>query len=82
LYPAQDWFIVDLQKPIEISNEYGEGIKDICQEMRGFNGDGLYALVTQTDALPVTMVTSNTNLQQEHLQCQRLRRRFAPPVSF
>jgi hypothetical protein len=28
--------------------------------MRGFNCDGLYAVVTPTDALPVTMVTSNT----------------------
>jgi hypothetical protein len=27
--------------------------------MTGFNGDGLYAVVTPTDALPVTMVTSN-----------------------
>jgi hypothetical protein len=27
--------------------------------MIGFNGDGLYAVVTPTDALPVTMVTSN-----------------------
>ncbi len=27
--------------------------------MRGFNGDGLYAVVTPADALPVTMVTSN-----------------------
>jgi hypothetical protein len=27
--------------------------------MRGFNGDGLYAVVSLTDGLPVTMVTSN-----------------------
>jgi hypothetical protein len=27
--------------------------------MTGFNGDWLYAVVTPTDALPVTMVTSN-----------------------
>jgi hypothetical protein len=27
--------------------------------MIGFNGDGLYAVVTPTDALTVTMVTSN-----------------------
>jgi hypothetical protein len=27
--------------------------------MIGFNGDGLYAVVTPTDALPVTMVKSN-----------------------
>jgi hypothetical protein len=27
--------------------------------MIGFNGDGLYTVVTPTDALPVTMVTSN-----------------------
>jgi hypothetical protein len=58
-YPAQILFFVDLQKPIEISDEYGEGVKDICQEMTGFNGDGLYAVVTPTNALPVTMVTSN-----------------------
>jgi hypothetical protein len=45
-------------KPIEISDEYGEGVEDIWQEMIGFNGDGLYAVVTPTDALPVTMVTS------------------------
>jgi hypothetical protein len=59
-YPAQIWFFVNLQKPIEISDEYGEGGEDIHQEMRGFNGDGLYAVVTLTDALPVIMVTSNT----------------------
>jgi hypothetical protein len=51
---------VNLQKPIEISDEYGEGFEGICQEMRGFNGDGLYAVVTPTNALPVIMVTSNT----------------------
>jgi hypothetical protein len=27
--------------------------------MIGFNGDGLYAVVTPTDAVPVTLVTSN-----------------------
>jgi hypothetical protein len=27
--------------------------------MRGFNGDWLYPVVTPTNALPVTMVTSN-----------------------
>jgi hypothetical protein len=59
LYPAQIWFFVNLLKPIEISDEYGEGVKDIQQEMIGFNGDGLYAVVTPTDALPVAMVTSN-----------------------
>jgi hypothetical protein len=59
LYPAQIWFFVDLLKPIEISDEYGEGVKDIRHEMTGFNGDGLYAVVTPTDALPVTMVTLN-----------------------
>jgi hypothetical protein len=59
LYPAQIWFFVNLLKPIEISDEYGEGVEDIQHEMTGFNGDGLYAVVTPTDALPVTMVTSN-----------------------
>jgi hypothetical protein len=60
LYPAQIWFFVNLLKPIEISpDEYGEGVQDIRHEMTGFNGDGLYAFVTPTDALPVTMVTSN-----------------------
>jgi hypothetical protein len=59
LYPAQIWFFVDLLKPIEISDEYGEGVKDIRHEMIGFNGDGLYAVGTPTDALPVTLVTSN-----------------------
>jgi hypothetical protein len=50
---------VNLLKPIEISDEYGEGVEDIWHEMTGFNGDGLYAVVSPTDALPVTMVTSN-----------------------
>jgi hypothetical protein len=59
LNPAQIWFFVNLQKPTEISDEYGEGVEDICQEMRGFNGDGLYAVVTPIDAMTVTMVTSN-----------------------
>jgi hypothetical protein len=59
LYPAQIWFFVDFLKPIEISDEYGEGVEDIGHEMTGFNCDGLYAVVTPTDALPVTMVTSN-----------------------
>jgi hypothetical protein len=59
LYLAQIWFFVDFLKPIEISDEYGEGVKDIWHETTGFNGDGLYAVVTPTDALPVTMVTSN-----------------------
>jgi hypothetical protein len=59
LYPAQIWFFVDLLKPIETSDEYREGVEDIRQEMIGFNGDGLHAVVTPTDALPVAMVTSN-----------------------
>jgi hypothetical protein len=59
LYPTQIWFFVNLLKPIEISDEYGERVEDIWHEMTGFNGDGLYAVVTPTDALPVTMVTSN-----------------------
>jgi hypothetical protein len=60
LHPAQIWFFVDFLKPIEISDEYyGEGVEDIWHEMTGINGDGLYAVVTPTDALPVTMVTSN-----------------------
>jgi hypothetical protein len=59
LYPAQIWFFVDLLKPIEISDEYREGVEDIQHGMTGFNGDGQYAVVTPTDALPVTMVTSN-----------------------
>jgi hypothetical protein len=59
LYPAQIWFFVNLLKPIEISDEHREGVEDIQHEMTGFNSDGLYAVVTPTDALPVTMVTSN-----------------------
>jgi hypothetical protein len=59
LYPAQIWFFVNLLKRIDISDEYGEGVEDIQHEMIGFNGDGLYAVVTPTDALPVTLVTSN-----------------------
>jgi hypothetical protein len=59
LYPAQIWFFVNLLKPIEISDEYGEGVEDIQYEMIGFHVDGLYAVVTPTDALPVTLVTSN-----------------------
>jgi hypothetical protein len=59
LYPAQIWFFVDLLKPIEISDKYREVVKNIQHEMTGFDGDGLYAVVTPTDALPVTMVTSN-----------------------
>jgi hypothetical protein len=42
------------------SDEYGEGVEDIYQEMRGFNCDWLYAVVTPTNTLPLTMVTSNT----------------------
>jgi hypothetical protein len=57
LYLDQIWFFVDLLKPIEISDEYGEGVEDIQQEMISFNGDGLYAAVIPTDALPVSMVT-------------------------
>jgi hypothetical protein len=44
----------------EICDKYREGVEDIQKEdMRGFNGAGLYAVVSLTDALPVTMVTSN-----------------------
>jgi hypothetical protein len=57
--PCPNLVFFDLQKPIEISDKYREGVEDIWQEMIGFNGDGLYAVVTPTDALPVTMVTSN-----------------------
>jgi hypothetical protein len=59
LYPAQIWFFFNLLKLIEISDEHGEGVEDIRHKMTGFNRDGLYAVVTPTDALPVTMVTSN-----------------------
>jgi hypothetical protein len=75
-------FFVNLLKPIEISDEYREGIEDIWHEMIGFNGDGLYAVVTPTDALPVTMVTSNIPTAARTLQHKRLRRRFAQPVLF
>jgi hypothetical protein len=82
-YPAQIWFFVNLQTPKEICDKYREGVEDIQKEdMRGFNGDGLYAVVSLTDALPVTMVTSNIQQQQEHLQHKRPRRRFEQPVSF
>jgi hypothetical protein len=50
--------------------------------MRGFNGDWLYAVVTLTDALPGTMVTSNIPTAARTLKHKRLRRRFAQPVSF
>jgi hypothetical protein len=82
IYPAQILFFVNLLKPIEISDEYREGIEDIWHEMIGFNGDGLYAVVTPTDALPVTMVTSNIPTAARTLQHKRLRRRFAQPVLF
>jgi hypothetical protein len=65
-----------------ISDEYREGVEDIHQEMRGFNGDGLYAVVTPTDALPVTMVTLNIPIAERTSAAQRPRRRFAQPVSF
>jgi hypothetical protein len=50
--------------------------------MIGFNGDGLYAVVTPTDALPVTMVTSNIPIAARTSAAQRPRRRFVQPVSF
>lgn len=59
-YPSQIWYFVDLRNPIEISDQYGEGVDDIRTELCGFSGSGLYAVVTPTDALPVPMVTSNT----------------------
>jgi hypothetical protein len=76
-------FFVNLLKPIEISDEHGEGVEDIRHEMTGFNSDGLYAVVTPTDALPVTMVTSNIPTATRTSAAQkRQRRRFAQPVSF
>jgi hypothetical protein len=75
LYPAQIWFFVDLLKPIEISFEYREGVEDIWHEMTGFNSDGLYAVVTPTDALPVTMVTSNIQTATRTFAAQKVEKK-------
>jgi hypothetical protein len=75
-------FFDNLLKPIEISDEYGEGVEDIRHEMIGFNGDGLYAVVTPTDALPVTLVTSNIPTAARTSAAKSQRQKFAQPVSF
>jgi hypothetical protein len=41
-------------KETDSASEREGGSEDIWQEMIGFNGDGMYAVVTPTDALPVT----------------------------
>jgi hypothetical protein len=45
--------------------------------MRGFNCDGLYAVVTPTDALPVTMVTSNTPTMARTSGAQKAEKKIA-----
>jgi hypothetical protein len=72
----------NLLRCIEISDEYGEGVKDIWHEMIGFNGDGLYAVVTPTDALPVTMVTSNIPTATRTFAAQKIITEFLKILVF
>jgi hypothetical protein len=44
--------------------------------MTGFNGDGLYAVVTPTDALPVTMVTSNIPTAARTSAAQKVKKKI------
>jgi hypothetical protein len=50
--------------------------------MIGFNCDWLYAVVTPTDTLPLTMVTSNNPTAAGTSAAQKAEKRFAQPVSF
>jgi hypothetical protein len=44
--------------------------------MIGFNGAGLYAVVTPTDALPVTMVTSNIPIAARTSAAQKAKKKI------
>jgi len=76
LFPSQIWYFVDLWQPIEISDEYGEGVEDIRPNLKGYNGEGLYAIVTPTAKPPVPMITSNTRCTGQMTASQKAERQI------